>query len=31
MTVYNTGTVQDTFDLSLGGPAALVSSLATTR
>jgi hypothetical protein len=29
MLVYNTGTVQDTFDLSLGGPAALVSSLAT--
>ncbi|MGA7497961.1 MAG: MBG domain-containing protein, partial [Isosphaeraceae bacterium] len=29
MFVYNTGTVQDTFDLSLGGPAALVSSLAT--
>jgi uncharacterized membrane protein len=27
MTVTNTGTVQDTFDLSLGGPAALVSSL----
>ena len=31
MTVYNTGTVQDTFDLSLGGPAALVSSLATDK
>ena len=31
MFVYNTGTVQDTFDLSLGGPAALVSSLATDK
>jgi hypothetical protein len=31
MTVYNSGTVQDTFDLSLGGPAALVSSLATDK
>ncbi len=29
MLVYNTGTVKDTYDLSLGGPAALVSSLAT--
>jgi uncharacterized membrane protein len=29
LTVINTGTVQDTFDLSLGGPAALVASLAT--
>ena len=29
MFVTNTGTVKDTFDLSLGGPAALVSSLAT--
>ncbi len=29
MLVYNAGTVQDTFALSLGGPAALVSSLAT--
>ena len=28
MTVTNTGTVPDTFDLSLGGPAALVASLA---
>ena len=28
MYVYNTGTVQDTFDLNLGGPGALVSSLA---
>jgi len=31
MFVYNTGTVQDTFDLSLGGPAALVSTLATDK
>ncbi len=31
LTVYNSGTVQDTFDLSLGGPAALVSSLATDK
>ena len=28
MTVTNTGTVTDTFNLSLGGPAALVSQLA---
>jgi large repetitive protein len=31
MTVTNTGTVQDTFDLSLGGPGALVASLATDK
>jgi large repetitive protein len=27
LTVTNTGTIQDTFDLSLGGPAALVAKL----
>jgi uncharacterized membrane protein len=31
LTVTNTGQGQDTFDLSLGGPAALVSTLATTK
>ena len=29
-TITNTGTVPDTFDLSLGGPAALVASLGMT-
>ncbi len=31
MTVTNTGTVSDTFDLALSGPAALVASLAKTK
>jgi uncharacterized membrane protein len=31
MTITNTGSVQDTFDLSLGGPAALVASLGTNQ
>jgi hypothetical protein len=31
MTVTNTGTVTDTFDLALGGPAALVASLGTSK
>jgi uncharacterized membrane protein len=31
MTVTNTGTASDTFDLSLGGPAGMVSTLATTQ
>ena len=30
MTVLNTGTVTDTYNLTLAGPAALVASLATT-
>ena len=31
LTVTNTGTAKDTFDLSLGGPGALVAKLAATR
>src|SRR5262249_32702771 len=30
LTVINTGNVEDTYDLTLGGPAALVASLETT-
>ena len=31
LTVTNTGTVQDTFDLALAGPAALVSTLGVSK